>query len=867
MKRLLILFIFLSLLSGGEILLIDHDGGGTLNNGTPYEQIIINSFSNLGYIYKIWDYSVKGIPPLDTLLSYKVVVWDNPAYTSGPFSASDSQVMYQYLNQGGKLFLLGPDVLFNFEWGLGWGTWPKFIGVQAYQETDLANVSASGVSSAPYFSGFSFSFDDFSNNSNAYGFQDLITLTQGAMRILIANKHPSYIPDSCIMLYRKFPLVNDTGRLVFFSASFEDISSSFKRDTFISKVIEGLLKYQKPLLPNLAIDTLYPYEIAFDSIYPVKNPYVLYNYSIEVKNLGATNSSLTPCILEIREKNTSIVLVSDTEYVIPLMPFEKTVITFNKPVYYNVPKRYIFKVELLPSSDANYIDNIFADTFKTLYVPLWDDFENSQRTLSNFEPGFERTSETSYRGNYSFCEKAFQNYPNMARIYSKSKPLDLRGFETVKLTFYTMYQIETGFDYCYIDISRNGIHFNNIAKYTGYQGTWISQNLDISGLAGEDSAYIRLRFESDPGLNMFGIFFDNLMVVGETKDKGKPFIIYNKPPDTSSFYFQKVLKARIIDPTPVTEAYLKYFEETSNIDTFTIPFDSTRGEFFYFTLPYLGAGKRIYYFFEAKDAFSNIGKSSIYEKTLGKLFYNHNEITNPNIVLLPNSYRVATGFTVPYDSIKLKGVLYLTYSDDGTPIDSLFVQIFNSSGSMPNINPILSFKDYPENNPQRRYSLNFAPLPSPIKFLSGEMFFVGLEIININGYPAICWEDYSPSSNRSFIYDGTSWQPLLDINSNHPADPVIMAVCEIYNSGLTDLKEKLIKDSDIRIFYSKGKPFLYYKGLDKPFEIKVFDIQGRNIKSFKIKGEGKTELKLKESGIYFINTRIKGGGKKIIYIK
>jgi len=867
MKRVIfLLFSSFILLKSGEILLIDHDGGGTLNDGTPYEQVMINSLSNFGYIHRVWDYNVLGSPPLDTLLNYKVVIWNNACYLAA-LTATDTALIYQYLLQGGNVFLHGAEVLYNLDPVYGGIGIPSYFGIQSYEDLiDLSNASASGVPGAPFFDGFNINFDDFSNNTNAAGFQDFVELAPGAIRIMVANYHPTTISDSCILYYKEFIAPTDTGRFVFLTASFENIVPSQKRDTLLYKIIEGLLRYVKPSLPDLVIDTFYPHEIVFDSLYPVANPFELFTYNAEVSNKGAVPSDVSLIILKITELSSLNTVLVDTEYIPPLNPFEKTLISF-LPVRYNVPGKYELEVEIVDSVDAVPSNNVFRDTFVTAYMPFWDDFENEERTQLKWEAGFERTQEKAVSGLYSFCEKANAFYPNMARIYSKIKnPLDLRIYKSVKIYYWVSYDIEEGFDYAYVDISSDGVHFVNVKKYTGYHPAWKAETLDISGLAGAESVYVRLRLESDPGLNRPGIFFDNFIIMGETKDRGAPGIIFYEPPDTVSFYGNTVLKAKVIDRIPLSEVILKYVEESVMGTTLSVSYDSVKNDLYYFTLPYLGAGKRVYYSFEAEDIRGNRSKTPFYEKVQGKLLFNHDPVKNPSLALLGSGIRVATGFVVGVDSLELTSILYLTYSDDATPVDTVLIEVFNSEGGMPSLSPLLSFKDYPENTPTRRFSWNLASLPYPLKFSHNDTFYIGVECIRPSGLPVLAWEDYKPSSGRSFLYDGTSWQPLKDIISYHPADPLIFGVCELYGgSGFTGIKE--VKKKEFKVFYSKGNPTFLLEGVKKPMEIEIFDVQGRRIKKLKLEPDKKTFLNIKRSGIYFIIPSRDFKIKKVIYLR
>lgn len=72
-----------------------------------------DSFDSLSQIYAHWDVNVRGIPPLDTLLTYPVVVWfTGDANTTHPLAPSVT-VMSDFLDAGGNLFLTGQDIAAN----------------------------------------------------------------------------------------------------------------------------------------------------------------------------------------------------------------------------------------------------------------------------------------------------------------------------------------------------------------------------------------------------------------------------------------------------------------------------------------------------------------------------------------------------------------------------------------------------------------------------------------------------------------------------------------------------------------------------------------------------------------------------------
>ncbi|MFX0074460.1 MAG: pre-peptidase C-terminal domain-containing protein [Candidatus Hermodarchaeota archaeon] len=93
-------------------------------------------------------------------------------------------------------------------------------------------------------------------------------------------------------------------------------------------------------------------------------------------------------------------------------------------------------------------------------------------------------------GNY---ETSFQEYGEMISV-----PFSLVGYTLATLEFYQWREGEgSGYDISYIDISTNGINWNNV--YTNgddYIAPWQHIFLDISGYVGNPSVQLRFRFDT-----------------------------------------------------------------------------------------------------------------------------------------------------------------------------------------------------------------------------------------------------------------------------------------------------------------------------------------------------------------------------------
>ncbi len=97
-----------------------------------------------------------------------------------------------------------------------------------------------------------------------------------------------------------------------------------------------------------------------------------------------------------------------------------------------------------------------------------------------------------------------------------SPSIDLTSFasgETVTLSFYEYYDIESEFDYAYVGISTDGgSSWNTVAgPYSGNATSWAQRTIDISSYAG-DTIQIGFRFTSDDSVVYEGWYIDDVAV-------------------------------------------------------------------------------------------------------------------------------------------------------------------------------------------------------------------------------------------------------------------------------------------------------------------------------------------------------------------
>jgi hypothetical protein len=95
-----------------------------------------------------------------------------------------------------------------------------------------------------------------------------------------------------------------------------------------------------------------------------------------------------------------------------------------------------------------------------------------------------------------------------------SFPLNLSSYPVAYLEFWHKYGVETGYDYCYVEVSSdNGTTWQNVATYNGTMTTWTKQSFDISSKVNLSGNFrIRFRLTSDGNTQGTGWYVDNIKI-------------------------------------------------------------------------------------------------------------------------------------------------------------------------------------------------------------------------------------------------------------------------------------------------------------------------------------------------------------------
>ncbi len=95
-----------------------------------------------------------------------------------------------------------------------------------------------------------------------------------------------------------------------------------------------------------------------------------------------------------------------------------------------------------------------------------------------------------------------------------TRDVDLTGKSTASLSAWLQADIEEGYDYLYVETSKNGTDWTKIDEISTEDQPWVQKTWDISALAG-GTGKVRFRYATDGGLHYKGPFLDDLSITAD----------------------------------------------------------------------------------------------------------------------------------------------------------------------------------------------------------------------------------------------------------------------------------------------------------------------------------------------------------------
>ncbi|MFA5509450.1 MAG: DUF2817 domain-containing protein [Candidatus Cloacimonetes bacterium] len=119
-----------------------------------------------------------------------------------------------------------------------------------------------------------------------------------------------------------------------------------------------------------------------------------------------------------------------------------------------------------------------------------------------------------YEGDNRLTDSPSGNYANnINKSCRLTNPIDLSQIENAKLTLLEKHILETNYDFAYLEASRDGENWQQLAVFTGTQVGWAYRIIPIADYDGGD-LHLRFRIQTDIYTTRDGIYIDDLIVTG-----------------------------------------------------------------------------------------------------------------------------------------------------------------------------------------------------------------------------------------------------------------------------------------------------------------------------------------------------------------
>ena len=429
-------------------------------------------------------------------------------------------------------------------------------------------------------------------------------------------------------------------------------------------------------------------------------------------------------------------------------------------------------------------------------VEFSDDFESGTANWTLTDLWGLSTSNSNSPTN-SLTESPTGNYGDLETSYATmANPVDLSTVLDANMTFWAIYDIEGGFDYMYVEASRDGgATWDNVATFDGENNLspWVQYSYSLGGYVGSAYVLVRFMFVSDGFVNFDGMYIDDFEITSNSIDNSPPLILHTGPVMHQATLSAQNITAQLIDISGISLAEMSYTVDGGAPQIVTGL--NTSGDEYLFVLPQQPAGAWMDYWFTAIDASDslNMAQSDTSSYISGNyISYDNAQIDfvnsyGPSSLSLLNGTAVA--ITLP-GTTDLVTALIRNYTDVNRPNDSMLIHVWDEVGGLPGTDLITPFKVFPEATlaePNRITRVDLRPYSSQLSNLSGNVF-VGFtvptgEVWVSQTTPGVAgrtyaddgsiWANITDDYHFRAITDTFAGAPVTDFTYNSSADPLI----------------------------------------------------------------------------------------------
>jgi len=190
---------------------------------------------------------------------------------------------------------------------------------------------------------------------------------------------------------------------------------------------------------------------------------------------------------------------------------------------------YITAVFMVSGEESGPSNVVTVVPMPPIAFPFYDDFETGAPYWS-FESPWGLQSGIYHSSSFSMTESPAGNYgPNMD-VSATLRSLDLNGATSAQISFWARYQLESDYDFMYLEVSTNGLDWDQLASYTGNQNTWTQFTYPLNNYLNKENVVIRFHFTSDVYVEAQGMFIDDIEIdvvgvgIGDNPEATPPVI-------------------------------------------------------------------------------------------------------------------------------------------------------------------------------------------------------------------------------------------------------------------------------------------------------------------------------------------------------
>lgn len=350
----------------------------------------------------------------------------------------------------------------------------------------------------------------------------------------------------------------------------------------------------------------------------------------------------------------------------------------------------------------------------------------------------------------SLADSPVGNYDDYATVVVEmTTDADLSGYAGARLEFWTKYDIEDGFDYCYLAISSDGgASWTDLETFNGEGVDWHNFVMEIDDFTGLN---VRFRFTliTDPLYTVDGMYVDDFTVIGTDTDNNPPLILHEGPTDSTSVPGDHIAVATITDFSGVESAWLTFSVDDGDLET--VDPDNVVGDDYYFTIPMVEAGAHVEYFISARDNIGNEGSTPTEHYVSGTILFYDDGVAE-FIYAYGAGDKCATLMTPEVSAVLVTGMLRF-YTNMIYYLDTVDVDVWESLAGIPGESIAGPFAVWPASTLEDQQAWTYVDFRG-MDITVEEDFFLGYTYRS--DWPVILGDD-PPQSNRSRAYQDDSW--------------------------------------------------------------------------------------------------------------